>query len=123
MAVKVLVVDDHEVFRRVARAVVGQSPEFELVGEAATGEESIEQARGLCPELVLMDIRLPGMDGLEAARRITADPGHPVVVLISTTPADELGPRLGTCGAAGFINKEAFGPATLSAAWEAATRS
>lgn len=120
MAVKVLVVDDHEPFRRVARAVVERVPEFEFVGEASSGEDSIERVHGLGPHLVLMDVRLPGIDGLEAARRITDQPGHPVVILISTTPAAEWGSRLSLCGASGFIHKDRFGPASLHAAWKAA---
>jgi DNA-binding NarL/FixJ family response regulator len=120
MSVRVLVVDDHDVFRRAARAVVWQSPGFELVGEATSGEESIDQTRRLQPDLVLMDVRLPGIDGVEAARRIARLERHPVVVLISTSRPDELGVHLASSGAAGFIAKEQFGPASLAAAWAAA---
>ena len=81
--VGVLIVDDQPFFRSAAREVVGALPGFRAVAEAASGPEAVAAVGKLHPELVLLDVRMPGMDGIEAARQIKA--GHPrtVVVLIS----------------------------------------
>ena len=70
MTVRVLIVDDQEPFRQAARAVVELTDGFEVAGEAETGEDAVDRARELEPDLVLMDVNLPGIDGLEATRRI-----------------------------------------------------
>jgi DNA-binding NarL/FixJ family response regulator len=114
-------VDDHPAFRDAARRVLARSGAFEIVGEAVNGEESVDQALRLQPDLVLMDVRLPGIDGLEAARRITGQASHPVVLLISIAPREDHGARLSSSGAAGYLAKESFGLATLKAAWQAAS--
>ena len=76
MSIRVLIVDDLEPFRSAARAVIQATPGFEVVGEVATGEASVETARALRPDLVLMDVNLPGIGGAEATRRVrTAAPG------------------------------------------------
>jgi DNA-binding NarL/FixJ family response regulator len=81
--VGVLIVDDQAPFRRAARAVVTATPGFEVIGEAESGEEAVELAEDLAPEVVLMDINLPGINGIEATRRITA--AHPNVRPAPTT--------------------------------------
>ena len=122
MTVRVLIVDDQEPFRMAARLVVEATDGFEVAGEAETGEESVEMARDLSPNLVLMDVNLPGINGLEATRRIIGDRSGPVVVLLlSTYEEDEYAPRAAECGAAAYIPKAAFGPDRLEAAWAAAT--
>ncbi len=124
MSVRVLIVDDQPPFRDVARTVVELTDGFEVVGEVETGEDSIRSARELRPDLVLMDVNLPGMSGLEATREILAgaDDGTPVVVLVlSTYEADEYAPRATEAGAAGFISKSDFSPHRLTEAWAAAT--
>ncbi|MGH2766519.1 MAG: response regulator transcription factor, partial [Actinomycetota bacterium] len=73
MTVRVLIVDDQEPFRQAARAVVELTDGFEVAGEAETGEAAVDAARGLGPDLVLMDVNLPGIDGLEATRRILSE--------------------------------------------------
>jgi DNA-binding NarL/FixJ family response regulator len=122
MSVRVLIVDDQEPFREAARMVVDATDGFEVVGESITGESSVEMARELSPDLVLMDVNLPGIDGLEATRQILADQASRIVVLLlSTYEEAEFGPRITECGAAAFISKSAFGPDRLEAAWSAAT--
>jgi DNA-binding NarL/FixJ family response regulator len=121
--VHVLIVDDQAAFRRAARRVVGLLPGFEVVGEAETGEASIEAARTLRPHLVLMDVHLPGIDGTEATRRILAAAvgSAPVVLLLSTYEAADYAARARECGAAAYLPKAEFGPAALRAACAAAT--
>jgi DNA-binding NarL/FixJ family response regulator len=122
MTVRVLIVDDQEPFRAAARAVVEIADGFEVVGEAETGEQSVERARELSPDLVLMDVNLPGIDGLEATRRILGESeGGVVVLMVSTYEADEYAPRAAEVGAADYIPKSDFDPDRLEAAWEAAS--
>ncbi|HEX4754749.1 MAG TPA: response regulator transcription factor [Candidatus Dormibacteraeota bacterium] len=123
MPVQVLIVDDQEPFRAVARTVVELTDGFEVVGEAENGEESVRMAHELHPSLVLMDVNLPGISGLEATRQILADVAtRPVVVLVlSTYEAAEYGPQAEEVGAACFIPKSEFSPERLVEAWSAAS--
>jgi DNA-binding NarL/FixJ family response regulator len=122
MAVRVLIVDDQEPFRQAARMVVDITDGFEVVGEAENGEDSVRMAEELQPDLVLMDVNLPGINGLDATRQILGQGGDSVVVLLlSTYEEEEYAPRAAECGAAAYIPKSAFGPDRLEAAWEAAT--
>jgi len=121
MPVRVLIVDDQEPFRLAARMVVDVTEGFDVVGEAETGEDAVTMAADLAPDLVLMDVNLPGIDGLEATRRILAAEGAPVVLLLSTYEEEEYAPRAAECGAAAYIPKAVFGPDRLETAWEAAT--
>ena len=115
--VRVLVVDDQEVFRRVMSAVVDQTEGFVVVGCAGSGEESIGTAGVLRPDLVLMDVNLPGIDGMEATRRLRADTSDPTVVLLSTYDEDDWGGQAQECGAVAYVAKAAFGPDRLRAVW------
>ena len=112
---RVLVVDDQEPFRRAMSAVVDETDGFVVVGSAHSGEESLAMATELRPDLVLMDVNLPGIDGIEAARSLTADPDGPVVVLLSTYDVDQV--DLEGSGAAAYLAKADLGPDRLSAAW------
>jgi CheY-like chemotaxis protein len=114
--VRVLVVDDQALFRRVMSAVVDETAGFLLVGCAASGEESIVTARVLRPDLVLMDVNLPGIDGMEATRRLRADT-RTVVVLLSTYDEDDWDGQTEECGAVAYVAKSAFGPDRLTEVW------
>ena len=121
MATRVLIVDDQEPFRLAARAVVEMTDGFEVAGEAETGETAIEAARDLGPDLVLMDVNLPGIDGIEATKRILEmSERRTVVVMVSTYEADEYAPRAAEAGAAAYIPKSEFDPDRLEEAWAAA---
>ncbi len=114
----VLAVDDHAIFLDVAREVVTSTPGFCWVGGARSGEEGLRAVEALSPDLVLLDMRMPGMDGLEAAHRITA--GHPgvVVVLVSIDEGSAIGPAIESSGAAALVRKQELGPKLLRRLWE-----
>ena len=106
MACTVLIVDDHPGYRAAARTVL-ESDGFEVVGEAATGLEGVSEAARLRPHIVLLDIGLPDIDGVEVAHRITAAAGAkaPAVVLISSRDGTGCETVFANCGARGFIPK------------------
>ena len=118
--VRVLVVDDQAPFRRAASAVVYAVEDFELIGTVDSGEAAVEAAVVHHPDLVLMDVSLPGISGLEAARRITTDPqtAGTRVLLVSTYEADDLDDDMSTSGAGGFLSKASFDADRLRAAWQ-----
>lgn len=121
MPVRVLIVDDQEPFRRAARMVVELTEGFEVAGEAESGEASIELARSLVPDLVLMDVNLPGIDGIEATKRISAEQPGVTIFLLSTYDPEEYESRAAESGASAYIPKSSFGPERLTEAWAAAT--
>jgi len=122
-SVGVLIVDDQPPFRSVARTVVSLAPGFAVAGEAETGEASVEAAADLDARLVLMDINLPGINGIEATRRIVATRPDTVVVLLSTYTEDDLPADARTCGAARYVHKEDLSPAMIREVWDEAVRS
>jgi two-component system, NarL family, invasion response regulator UvrY len=117
--VAVLIVDDQAVFRKIARDVIEAAPEFEAVGEAASGEEALALVASKAPELILMDVRMPEMDGVETARHIRVSDPAPVIVLVSAEDADVLAERLESAGAAAFVRKQELCPSGLRALWAA----
>jgi CheY-like chemotaxis protein len=107
----VLIVDDHPAFRRSARALL-ESLGHAVVGESEAGEPALEACARLQPDVVLLDVQLPGMDGFEVAQRLAAEPSPPRVVLVSTRPASAYRERLATTPVRGFLAKaELAGPA------------
>jgi DNA-binding NarL/FixJ family response regulator len=116
-AVAVLAVDDHEAFRIAARAVVAATPGFELVGEAASGEGAVAAALRLAPDLVLLDVNMPDVDGLQTSRRLARCVRPPVVVLVSSEEDAAIGQEVSECGAAAFLDKREFSPRTLRTLW------
>lgn len=120
MTVRVLIVDDQEPFRSAARMVVEMSDGFEVVGEAESGEEGVELAAELDPDLVLMDVYLPGIDGMEATRRITTADKPPRVLVMSTHESVEFADAAMAAGAIAFIPKSQFGLDELTAVWDQA---
>jgi two-component system response regulator AlgR len=110
--VRVLVVDDQDAYRRAMTAVVEATPGFVVVGSASTGEESLVVASELDPDLVLLDVNLPGMSGVDAAAHLS--PG-PVVVLLSTYDEDEFDST--GSGAAAYVSKAVFSPERLQQVW------
>ena len=114
MTVRVLVVDDQEPFRTAAAAVVAATDGFELVGSAASGEASLVAVAELHPDLVLMDIHLPGIDGLESTRQIQQrQPGVRVLLLSSFETYD----GAAECGALGYLPKRILSPSRLQGVW------
>jgi DNA-binding NarL/FixJ family response regulator len=114
--VLVLTVDDQASFREVARRVVDVVPGFRWIGEACTGEEAVAFVRHQAPDLVIMDVRMPGMGGLHAAQRITADAPGIAILLVSAEEAEAAAYEEADARLATVARKEDFGPALLRAA-------
>jgi two-component system, NarL family, invasion response regulator UvrY len=117
MTVRVLVADDQAPFRAAARSVLGAAAGFRLVGEAVSGEEAVDLAESLQPDLVLMDIEMVGIGGIEATRRIAAGRPAPVTILLSTYREQDLPHEARTCGAAAYVPKAEFGSRVLRELW------
>ena len=100
----VLIVDDHPSFRATARMLL-ESDGWDVIGEAADGEDGVNQARRLRPDLVLLDVNLPDIDGFMVAERLSADPDPPAIVLVSSRDARDFGPMVARSGARGFLSK------------------
>jgi CheY-like chemotaxis protein len=116
--VRVMTVDDQERFRGVARDVIEATSGFQCVGEAASGEEALREFDRIAPELVLVDVRMPGLDGIEVARRLHQSSPETVIVLISIEEPADL-PSVGKLtGGVPLVRKQDFGPRLLRRIWK-----
>jgi DNA-binding NarL/FixJ family response regulator len=114
----VIVVDDQAPFRLAARAVLRRTKGFELVGEAGNGIEAITLAEDVHPDLVLMDINMPEMGGIEATRKIMAELPETVVILCSTYGVSDLPAEAATSGARAYVHKEQLDATTIQRLWD-----
>ena len=115
--VSVLAVDDHAVFLEAVRAVVAATSGFEVVAEAQSGEDALVLAAGCEPDLILVDVHLPGIDGCELTRRLRVIDSAAVVILLSSDDDPALHDAPASCGAAIFMPKDHFGRRALASAW------
>jgi DNA-binding NarL/FixJ family response regulator len=105
--IRVLLADDDGLVRSGLRALLGAEPDLAVVGEAADGREAVEQARALRPDVVLMDVRMPRLDGVRATREIVSWPQRPRVLVLTTFDLDEVVDDALDAGADGFLLKRA----------------
>ena len=117
--VSVLAVDDQPIFLDAARDVVVATPGFDWVGGATSGAEALDAVEELHPALVLLDVRMPGMDGFQTAQRISERHPEVVVVLISIEDHSSFAPTVEASGAAALVRKQDFRPSVLRGLWEA----
>lgn len=110
----ILIVDDHALFREEARALL-ETEGLIVVGEAETGHAALDATRRLRPDVVLLDIGLPDIDGFAVAERLAAEAAPPRVVLISSREASTYGPRLATSPTIGFVQKDDLSAARIHA--------
>jgi pilus assembly protein CpaE len=114
----VMVVDDQAPFRMAARAVIRRSEGFSLTGEAENGVKALELANEIHPDVVLMDINMPEMGGIEATRRIVAELPETFVILCSTYDISDLPPDAKDSGARAYVHKEQHGATTRRRLWD-----
>ncbi|MEA2429615.1 MAG: hypothetical protein QOF65_1921 [Thermoleophilaceae bacterium] len=114
MPASVLIVDDHAGFRLSARRIL-EADGYEIAGEAEDGRSAIAAARRLRPDIVLLDVNLPDLDGFEVARQLAAMPGAPAIVLTSSHDREDLGDSLPSSSAAGFVPKDELCGAAVAA--------
>lgn len=121
--VTVLAVDDQAVFRRAIASLIEATPGFEQVGEASSGSEALALAADVHPDLVLLDVRMPGMDGVETAARLADVDPRIAVVLISLNEVPELEAAPASAGAAACLRKQELSTRRLRELWEAISTS
>jgi DNA-binding NarL/FixJ family response regulator len=105
-AIRLVLVDDQPLIRAGLRLLIADTAGIDLVGEAGTGEEAVQLVRSVRPDVVVMDIRMPGLDGIEATRRLMADPGTARVLILTTFDEDEHVYAALRAGASGFLVKD-----------------
>ncbi|WP_436527344.1 response regulator [Actinoplanes sp. HUAS TT8] len=106
MPITVLLADDQQLVRAGFRSLLRRAKDIEVVGEASTGDEAVRTARALRPDVILMDIRMPGLDGIAATRAILAEDPTPRIVILTTFETDEYVFAALAAGASGFLTKE-----------------
>ena len=121
MTVRVLIVDDQSPFRVAANLVFDLVDEFEVVGEATSAEDALEQVTALEPDLVVMDINLPGMSGIEATRRLIAEHPGTIVLLVSTYQVEDLPAGAESSGALAYVHQEHFDGDLVEQLWRERT--
>jgi DNA-binding NarL/FixJ family response regulator len=118
MGVAMMLVDDQADFRQAMQDMIGAMLDFEIVSECSSGEQSLREVDAVAPDLVLMDVRMPGMGGVEATRRIKERHPEVVVILISAEDADTCLPDSAqSCGAAAFVQKQDLRPSRVAELW------
>ncbi len=112
MTIRILIADDHAIVRKGIRALLATERDLQVIGEAGDGAEALAQAQALCPDVILMDLVMPKLDGIEATRQITAhQPGVHILVLTSFAADDKVFPAI-KAGALGYLLKDS-GPDEL----------
>jgi DNA-binding NarL/FixJ family response regulator len=120
--VRVLTVDDQPVFREAARALVDMTPGFEIVGESAEGETAVALARAAHPDMIIIDQRMAGIDGIETARRMSAADPTAVIVLVSSADVQPLAAEAEASGVSAVLRKQWLTPRLLRGLWIAHRR-
>jgi len=105
-SISILIVDDHEVVRMGVRALIERQPGMQVVGEAASVHEAVDRAKALCPDVVVLDVRMPGGDGLEACRQIKAERPETRIIVLTSFPDDEVLFDAIASGADGYVLKQ-----------------
>ena len=104
--ISVLLVDDHKLIRTGIKLMLDKTPDIRVLGEASTGEEAVEQARALKPQVILMDVSMPGIGGLEATRKLAMSLPEARVIVLSAQTAEPFPMRLMEAGASGYLTKD-----------------
>jgi DNA-binding NarL/FixJ family response regulator len=112
---RLLIVDDHEIFRRGLRALLEPSSEWQICGEAVDGMDAVEQCRSLKPDIVVLDVSMPRLNGLEAARLIIKEKPEPQIVIITQHDSPQIRSAALEAGARAFVTKSAVGSELVSA--------
>jgi two-component system nitrate/nitrite response regulator NarL len=120
MAVRVLIADDHLLFAEALRAILGGDRRIDVVGLAASGNEAVEKAKELEPDVVLMDISMPGLNGVDATRKIRATQKNVQVVMVTGSDSRQDVDAARTAGAAGYVTKDRIAAELIGAIIEAA---
>jgi DNA-binding NarL/FixJ family response regulator len=112
---RVLIVDDHEIFRRGLRALLEPSSEWQICGEAVDGWDAVEQCKSLKPDIVVLDVSMPRLNGLEAARLIKKEDPEPKIVIITQHDSPQIRSAALEAGARAFVTKSAVGNELVTA--------